>query len=421
MKRVVSALVLMTVLLVGVAAGAVQLQFLTPAWQPDTVKEVKAIVKEWNEAHPDIQVEIITQAWENIDDFMLTSFQGGLAPDLFHQDSVMCYEYGLMGFVEPLNDYLADELIADIPEKFWSGVSDGETIYGVPFLQETLVIFYNKTMFADAGIVLPEDGMITWEELRAYALMLTVRDESGSVTTWGLMSPLEQRLWWMLVEQNEGRVLVEHDDGTWHVEINDAAREAIRFYTNMVVADRVMPEEILSYDFMSLLQGFKTGKYAMFSFGCWVRSWITRLTRGALDWGMLQVQGPQVNVSEADPQSIGIYSGSSHKEEAAQFLEFFTSAENQARLALADWLFPTRQSALDRPEFQTEENQWNVAYQWLPFARDVKSHMFGFFSWEWQSFIPQIELVILGNQDLDTALNNATVQGNRFLRRMGLQ
>ena len=422
MKRWMAALLGLGVSWITVAgAGAVELQFLTPAWQADTVREVKAIVAEWNEAHPDIQVEILSQAWENIDDFMLTSFQGGQAPDLFHQDSVMCYEYGLMGYVEPLNAYLPEEVLADIPEKYWAGVSDGDTIYGVPFLQETLVIFYNKTMFADAGIAVPEDGMITWEQLREYALALTVRDEGGDVTTWGLMSPLEQRLWWVLVEQNQGQVLVRHDDGTWHVDIDDAAREAIAFYTDLVVEDGVMSDEILSYDFMSLLQGFKSGKYAMFSYGCWVRSWIARLTRGALDWGMLQVRGPKENVTEADPQAIGIYAGSPHKDEAAQFLAFFVNTENQARLAYADWLFPTRQTALERPEFQAEEDQWNVAYQWLPYARDVKQHMFGFFSWEWQSFIPQIELVLLGDQDLATALDNATVQGNQFLRRMGLQ
>ncbi|MFC2082949.1 ABC transporter substrate-binding protein [Candidatus Bipolaricaulota bacterium] len=421
MRGKLAALAGLCLIAICVAAGAGDLQFLTPAWQGDTVKEVRAIVREWNEANPDIQVELIFRAWENIDDFMLTSFQGGQAPDLFHQDSVMCYEYGLLGYVEPLNDDLSDEILADIPKSYWDGVSDGETIYGVPFLQETLVIFYNKTMFADQDIIVPESGLITWEELREYARLLTVRNEAGTVTTWGLLSPLEQRFWWALIEQNQGQVLKHNDDGTWQVEIDDAAREAIAFYTDLVVEDRVMPETVLSYDFMSLLQGFKTGEYAMFSYGCWVRSWIARLTQGQLDWGMLQVEGPKENVTEADPQAIGIYSGSPHKEEAAQFLAFFTSTENQARLAYADWLFPTRQTALDRPEFHTEEDQWNVAAQWLPYARDVKPHMFGFFAWEWQSFIPQIELVILGSQDLDTALEAATVQGNQFLRRMGLQ
>lgn len=415
-----------TGLLIALAAvsgyAVVNLQFLTPAWQSDTVDCVEEIVAEWNAAHPNIQVEIVWVAWENIDDFLLTSFQGGRAPDVFHEDSVMCYEYGMMGYAEPLDGYLDAQTVADIPEKTWAGVrdEDGNT-YGVPFLQETLVLFYNQKMFDEAGIVPPDDGLITWDELRDYSLRLTKRDASGEVTTWGLLAPLEQRLWWCLVGQNEGNVLVEHADGTWHVEIDDAAREAVGFYTDLITADHVMPKEVLSYDFMSLLQGFKTGKYAMFSFGCWVRSWINRLTRNQLDWGMLQVKGPKQTVTEADPQALGIYAGSSHKKEAAEFLAFFTNTENQVRLALADWLFPVRESALARPEFQAEENQWDVAYQWLQYAEDVKPHMFGFFAWEWQSFIPQIELVILGSQDLDTALQAATEQGNAFLRRMGLQ
>lgn len=408
--------------LAAAATGAVTLQFVTPVWQSDTVDVVDEIVAEWNVAHPNIQVEVISIAWENIDDFLLTSFQGGQAPDVFHEDSVVCYEYGVMGYAEPLNTYLDAATLADVSDTSWVGVRDDNgNLYGMPFLQETLVIFYNKALFAAAGIVPPADGMVSWTELRDYALRLTKRDASGQVATWGLLAPLEQRLWWCLVAQNEGNVLVRHDDGTWHVEIDDAAREAIEFYTNLVTVDGVMPSEVLSYDFTSLLQGFKTGKYAMFSFGCWVRSWIERVTKNELDWGMLQVKGPKRNVTETDPQALAIYSGSKHKAEAAQFLAFFTNTENQARLAKADWLFPVRQSALARSEFQTEEDQWDVAYQWLAFAEDVKPHMFGFFAWEWQSFIPQMELVILGTSDLDSALASATEQGNAFLRRMGLQ
>ncbi len=424
MRRAVVGLVAATLIAAGtgVFAGAVTLQFLTPAWQSDTVDVVDEIVAEWNAARPDIQIEIVWQAWENINDFLTTSFQAGQGPDVIHQDAVMCYEYGVQGYAEPLNLYLDAETLADTSEKSWAGVSDEwGNIYGVPFLQETLVVFYNKAMFDSAGIVPPSDGLVTWSELRDYAMRLTVRGASGQTTTWGLLAPLEQRLWWCLVAQNGGQVLVQHADGTWHVEIDEAARQAIGFYTDLVTVDRVMPQEVLSYDFMSLLQGFKTGKYAMFSFGCWVRSWIDRLTKSELDWGMLQVKGPVRDVTEAGPQGVFIYSGSPHKDEAAQFLLFFTNSDNQARIAKADWLFPVRQSAIARPEFQTEEDQWNVVYQWLPYAEDVKPHMFGFFGWEWQSFIPQIELTLLGNVSLDDALRAATQQGNDFLRRMGLQ
>ena len=406
----------------AVCAGAVTLQFLTPAWQEDTVTEVENIVAEWNAARPDIQVEMVSVAWENINDYLLTSFQAGQGPDVIHQDTVMCYEYGVQGYAEPLNQYLDAATLADTAQASWDGVSDDQgSIYGVPFLQETLVVFYNKAMFATAGITPPADGMVTWAELRDYALRLTKTDASGQTTRWGLLAPLEQRLWWCLVAQNGGQVLAKHADGTWYVEIDQAARQAIEYYTNLITVDHVMPQDVLSYDFTSLLQGFKTGKYAMFTFGCWVRSWINNLTQNQLDWGMLEVKGPVRNVTESDPQGVFIYSGSAHKDEAAQFLLYFTNTENQARIAKADWLFPIRQSALARPEFRTTQEQWNVLYQWLPFAEDVKPKMFGFFGWEWQSFIPQIEQVILGSKTLDKALQAATDDGNEYLRRMGLQ
>jgi len=424
MKRVVVLGALLAVVICGLVAIAepVELTFVTPAWLPDTVRSIKAIVAEWNEDHPDIQVTIIWQAWENLDDYLLTSFQGGQAPDIFHEDSVMCYEYGHIGYAASLNDYLSEEILEDIPQNSWDGVSDSDgSIYGIPFLQETQVIFYNKELFAEAGLTVPEDGMITWDQLRDFAQQLTKRDADGNATTWGLLAPLEQRLWWCLVRENEGHVLNQHEDGTWHVEIDDNAKEAIKFYTDLVTVDHVMPQDVISYDFMSLLQGFLNKKYAMISFGCWVRSWIDRLGRGKIDWGMLEVKGPKQTVTAADPQAVAIYAKSAHKAEAFQFIQFFTNTENSAQIAHADWLFPVRESALQRPEFQTEEDQWNVAYQWLPYAQDVKEHMFGFLSWEWQSFIPQLELVILGEKDLDMALEDATTQGNLFLKRMGLQ
>lgn len=406
----------------AVSAGAVTLQFLTFAWQDEEVEAVEAIVGEWNAARPDIQIEIVYQLLENINDYLSTGFQAGQGPDLFHEESVMNYEYGLQGYALPLNAYLDAATLADTPQKSWDGVSDDRgTIYGIPFLQETLVIFYNKSMFDAAGIAPPADGMVTWDQLREYALRLTVVNAAGQTTTWGLLAPLEQRLWWCLVAQNGGNVLVKHSDGTWHVEIDEAARQAVEYYINLITVDRVMPQEVLSYDFMSLFQGFKAGKYAMFSFGCWVRNWISRMIGNSLEWGMLQVKGPVRTVTEAGPQAISVYSGSRYKSQAIEFLLYYTNAEHQARLAYADGLFPVRQTALANPIFQTTENQWHVAYQWMQYAEDVKPHMFGFYNWEWQSFTPQIERAIVGSATLDEALRAATVDGNDFLRRMGLQ
>lgn len=405
----------------SIGVAQVELEFVTPVWQPDAVRVVNDIVKEWNEQNPEIQVKTVSVRWEQLNTYLLTRFQAGDGPDIFHQDAVMAYEYGVMGYAEPLNAYLGEEELADTPQRNWGDVSDeyGE-IYGIPFLQETLVIFYNRELFDEAGLEVPENRMLSWEQLREYAQILTTRDEDGNVTTWGLFAPLEQRLWWALVAQNDGRVLREDEDGAWYVDIDEPAREAITYYTELVTVDRVMPVDVLSYDFMPLYRSFRTGEYAMFAYGCWVRQWLVRLAPD-FEWGMLWVEGPVREVTLSIPQAVALDASSEHKDEAMEFLTYFTNTENQARIARADWLFPVRHSALARPEFRAEEFEWDVAYEWVEHGWDVKGQMFAFLAWESQSFLPQFELAILGRQSIDAVLESAVREGNRFLRRMGLQ
>ncbi|MBU0595961.1 extracellular solute-binding protein, partial [Candidatus Bipolaricaulota bacterium] len=216
----------------AVLPAPVTIQYYTLAWQPGVVRAIQRISREWNETHPDIQVEVVWGSWAAVNEFLLTSFLGGDAPDIFHTDAVMCYEYGALGFAAPLNEYLTDDALADVPQWMWDSASDYEgNIYGYPFLVETQVLFYNRTLFQEAGIEVPENSEISWEQLVEFAQRLTTRDESGAVTTWGVMAPVSwEKFPWMLVAQNGGHIVSRQDDGTWIVDVDDAAREALTYY-----------------------------------------------------------------------------------------------------------------------------------------------------------------------------------------------
>jgi ABC-type glycerol-3-phosphate transport system substrate-binding protein len=47
-------------------------------------------------------------------------------------------------------------------------------------------------------------------------------------------------------------------------------------------------------------------------------------------------------------------------EDVIPFLEFLVSRENMTRLALADWMMPTRESCLESPVFNTVDDGWKV-------------------------------------------------------------
>lgn len=75
-------------------------------------------------------------------------------------------------YLEPLNDYLGEQLLIDTPETFdqtaFVPATDAEgDLYAISLGTNTLVLAYNKTMIEEAGVDLPEDNM-TWEEMIEY-------------------------------------------------------------------------------------------------------------------------------------------------------------------------------------------------------------------------------------------------------------
>ncbi|MFC7640857.1 extracellular solute-binding protein [Streptosporangium lutulentum] len=63
------------------------LKFLSLAWQKESIAANKQLVDEWNKANPDTQVEYVQGSWDNVNDQLVTSFEGGDPPDVIHDDS----------------------------------------------------------------------------------------------------------------------------------------------------------------------------------------------------------------------------------------------------------------------------------------------------------------------------------------------
>jgi ABC-type glycerol-3-phosphate transport system substrate-binding protein len=288
----------------------------------------------------------------------------------------------------------------------------------VPWCQESQVIFFNETLFKENNIELPEDRIITWERLLEIAKEVTNVD--GEKKTWGLLAPLMERFEWTLIKQNNGKVLHQDDRGRWEVRITEEAKEAISFYISLITEHKVMPADVISIDYTSLMQGYLNQKYAMVTFGCWNRRFLNQIGSD-FDWGMMWIKKSGNETNASDPQALGISVFSKHKEEAFEFIKFFTSKENSANISYADWLFPVRESALEDPRFSTEENEWNYAFEWLKNAKNVKPGMPGFYTFEWKVFVPMLEKVILGDLSLDEAYEKIESDGNVLLRKLGLR
>ena len=129
---------------------------------------VEAAIKVWNEAHPDIQVDLELQTdeltWQAT--APTTMFAASDGPDLSWWWCSPSFQYKEMigaGMLAPLDDVYPDALPAGTTAYFTE--PDGHK-YGINTdVVWTPYVYYNKQIFADLGLDVPK----TWDELYAIA------------------------------------------------------------------------------------------------------------------------------------------------------------------------------------------------------------------------------------------------------------
>lgn len=76
--------------------GRITLRFQSLAWQKDSVDVTRELVREWNARNPRVRVSYVQGSWDSVHDQLLTSFEGGEAPDIIHDasDDLADFAYG---------------------------------------------------------------------------------------------------------------------------------------------------------------------------------------------------------------------------------------------------------------------------------------------------------------------------------------
>jgi len=150
---------------------------------PDEQALLQQVLDEFQAKNPDVKVkyEVIADQYMDV---IKTRLIGNEAPDLFYLDAFEAPALIEKDVLEPLDGYVTPEFDIDdfeAPTINAFKSADGK-IYGLPKDTSTLALFYNKKMFADAGIDAPP---ATWDELLAVSEKLTKKN-GKKVEVYGL-------------------------------------------------------------------------------------------------------------------------------------------------------------------------------------------------------------------------------------------
>lgn len=145
-------------------------------WDDAQVPATQAMVDEFHEMHPNINIEITSIA--GVQDYntkMQTVIGTKDAPSVFWINFNLAKEYIPMGFVQDLTEYINKDSEFDIT-KLNAGITDAYTvdgkIYGIAKDTDGFAVFYNKSLFDAAGVKYPENEW-TVEEFAQTAKELT--------------------------------------------------------------------------------------------------------------------------------------------------------------------------------------------------------------------------------------------------------
>jgi multiple sugar transport system substrate-binding protein len=171
-------------LLVGSAAA----QTLTH-WQHQA--HLRAVVtdelaREFEVANPGVRITTEHIPFGQYFDKLVTALATNTAADVFQVPADMAEQLIGSGFVAPMPAGLmsADEARSTYLPWMLRYVK-GDDVYGVPVDAQTLVLFINDQLYAEAGLT-PDDYPVTWEEMAAQAKQLTQRDTNGQMEVAGV-------------------------------------------------------------------------------------------------------------------------------------------------------------------------------------------------------------------------------------------
>ncbi|GAA5011796.1 sugar ABC transporter substrate-binding protein [Streptomyces siamensis] len=338
------------------AHGVITLRFQSLAWQQESVAANKDLVAEWNATHPDVKVKYVQGSWDSVHDQLLTSFEGGEAPDVIHDASDDLADFAYGGYLADLRGLLSDRLKSDIPQRSWRTATFGDGIYGVPFLQEPRVLIADAGRLRKSGVRIPTpERPWSWAEFRQVTKKLSGDGRYG--VAWPLKEPVSATL--NLSLSAGGQLFHRGADGKVTVRFEAGDQLVPRTIHDQVGTDRSAPDSTLGSGGSDTLPGFFGGKYAMVPLGFSYRQQIVQQAPKGFDWQVLPAPAGADGLTQGvSPQTLSIAEDSPHKKEAAEFVDFLLRPKNMVRLALGDWMLPTGTEALKDPALHTDKYGW---------------------------------------------------------------
>lgn len=353
----------------GEAEGAGQKVVLT-FWNGFTGPDgelLKTIVSGYNKANANkAEIKMDVMPWDQLNQKLPPAIATDTAPGLVAIIGGSATPYIQNGSFQDLSGFF--ETTGASKEDFTNGALELGTKNGNPYLlpmqMNGLYLFWNKTLFKNAGLD-PEKAPATLEELAAYAEKLT--DQSKNQYGFGIPVAGAAPYYASLIIGNGGSVVDQDSNKSVFNSPENAA--TFQWIQDMVANKKVSPKGAPGADLEKMMM---SGQLGMYINGPWMAA---GLKSNSVDFGVaLPPKGSVTQFTELGGIGFAIPSGASGEEKQAayDFINYWNSPEIVKQWSMANGFPPYIKSVVEDPEVQKDPlisamaNMGDAAKPFLP-------------------------------------------------------
>jgi len=153
--------------------------------------------------------------------------------------------------IVPFNDLAAgaddEKWMKSFYPAFMANSQTGGKTWGIPFQRSTIVLYWNKELFKEAGLD-PNRPPATWKEMTEYAQKLTKHDASGNITQYGVQIPSSGFPYWLFQGlTTPNGVELMNAAGTETYFDKPEVIEALAYWVDLGRKHKVMPTGVVEW------------------------------------------------------------------------------------------------------------------------------------------------------------------------------
>ena len=367
---------------------------------PEVLREIfDPIIASFEEEHPNIKIDMQDLGWADAEKTMQIMASSQTLPDVMYHLPATIFDLADKGLIEDLTPYLDDELKEDMYASLLEAGKYNDKQYMITCGGTTLLYWYNTELFEQAGLD-PDNPPSTWEEFLEAAKAIDEKTDAAGVAMYGSPAGGETSFFFESLFASEvGGETWNGERYTYDLEENrEAALNTLNFIKEMTQYSQGSVEEFGRFDIRTLLRDGNVGM-ALDAIN------MQNQIQDGLDSGKFRVaQLPAGNsgkqISAVNAGGFFIPTNSEHKEEAWTFLRYLMNTDNQT----AHSTFGSIRVLQSEAEKYAGNAYYEIVIQSVsdsvPEGITPKTNSL------WQVTGEQLQLLMMGNQDAETTLDN---------------